>query len=393
MTRQEEIERVNAGGIHLVILGAGASRASTIRNPEKNGRQLPLMNNMVDVVGLNDIVDTLPDHIKTLKDKFEQLYSVLYDTEGFEDIYKNIETRIYNYFKALELPDEPTIYDYLVLSLRHKKDVIATFNWDPFLYQAYVRNGALIDSPGLLFLHGTVALWFNKFDGTSGPAEFFSKNTYDYWEPIQLLYPVNKKDYNSNTYIKNQWHWLAEELKDAKRVTIFGYSAPDTDIEAIKLLKAAWGTSSQRNLEQFELIDVREKDEVIKSWRGFIHSHHYDYCTSFFKSSIAMHPRRSVESYRHWASTLKPSEAFQEGNPVPQDVKSLKELWDWYKPLIQQEEIYFKRLEDIEKTTLNIKKKNKTRKRKKRRMTKRQRLIRMTRRRIHRSLRRNKRKH
>lgn len=394
MTRQEEIERVHAGGIHVVILGAGASLASTKRNPEKNGKALPLMNNIVDIVGLNDIVEKLPDHIKSLKNTFEQLFSVLYETKGFEKICKEIETRIYEYFKALELPDEPTIYDYLILSLRHRKDVIATFNWDPFLYQAYVRNGKFTKSPGILFLHGTVALGFNKFDGTSGPSGWYSRKNNGYFEPTKLLYPVSKKDYASDGFIKGQWEVLSYELKQAERVTIFGYSAPNTDVEAIKLLKDAWGTPDQRNMEQFELIDVRKEDDVKKSWKGFIHSHHYDYSDSFFDSSISLHPRRSVESYHHWSMPSTPSEAFQEGNPVPQNFKTLQDLWNWFKPLIEAEEVYYKRLENDQKvssTKKNSSKRRKKRSRKKRRMTKRQRLIRMTRRRTHRSLRRKKR--
>jgi hypothetical protein len=346
MTRQEEIERVHAGGIHLVILGAGASLASTIRNPEKYRKVLPLMNNIVDVVGLNDIIDTLPENIKALKNKFEQLFSTLSESNGFEGICKEIETRIYNYFKALELPDEPTIYDYLVLSLRHKKDVIATFNWDPFLYHAYLRNGKFTNSPGILFLHGTVALGYNKLDGTSGPSGWFSKKNNGYFKPIKLLYPVGKKDYNTDLFIKGQWESLSFELKHAERVTIFGYSAPNTDVEAIKILKNAWGTSDQRNMEQFELIDIREEKDVKKSWNGFIHSHHYDYSNSFFESSIALHPRRSVESYHHWSMPLTVSEAFQEGNPLPQDFNTLHDLWNWYKPLIEAEELYYKRLEE-----------------------------------------------
>jgi hypothetical protein len=57
--------------------------------------------------------------------------------------------------KICKLPNEPTIYDHLVLSLR-PKDLIATFNWDPFLYQAFVRNGHVGDMPYLAFLHGTM---------------------------------------------------------------------------------------------------------------------------------------------------------------------------------------------------------------------------------------------
>ena len=394
MTRQEEIEKVHAGGIHVVILGAGASLASSNRNSEKNGKELPLMNNIVDVIGLNDILELLPEYLQKLRNEFEKLYSALCELKEFEDQRKEIETRVYNYFNDLKLPDEPTIYDYLILSLRHKKDVIATFNWDPFLYQAYLRNGKFTKSPGILFLHGTVALGFNIKDGSSGPAGWYSKKDNGYFEPTKLLYPVSKKDYNSDEFIKGQWESLAYELKNAKRVTIFGYSAPESDVEAIKLLKNAWGTSDERNMEQFELIDIREETEVKKSWNGFIHSHHYDYCHSFFESSIAFHPRRSVESYWHWALPMTVSEAFQEGNPVPQDFKTLNDLWNWYKPLIEAEEDYYKQLESTEKT--KHKKKSKIQKkkpRKKRRMTKRQRLIRLTRRKSHRGLIRKKRKH
>ena len=160
MNRQDEIEKVHGNGIHLVILGAGASLASTIRNPEKNGNQLPLMNNIVEIVELKDIVDRLPEDIRVLEKQFELLYGRLFEIEKFKNERIEIEKRIYEYFRGLELPDKPTIYDYLIMSLRHRKDVIATFNWDPFLYQAYIRNGNFTKTPGILYLHGTVALVF-----------------------------------------------------------------------------------------------------------------------------------------------------------------------------------------------------------------------------------------
>ena len=139
------------------------------------------------------------------------------------------------------------------------------------------------------------------------------------------------------------------ELKHAERVTVFGYSAPETDVEAINLLQNAWGTPDERNMEQFELIDIREEKEATKSWESFIHSHHYDYCTSFFDSSIAWHPRKSVESYRHWALPTTPSEAFQKGNPVPQNFKTLEKMWDWYSPLIKAEEEFIRLREEKSK--------------------------------------------
>lgn len=53
------------------------------------------------------------------------------------------------------------------------------------------------------------------------------------------MYPVDQKDYNSDPFIKGQWDALANKLKIAERVTVFGYSAPKTDIEAIELLQNA----------------------------------------------------------------------------------------------------------------------------------------------------------
>ena len=345
MTREEEIEKVHAGGIHLVILGAGASLASNLRNPEKKGHQLPLMNNIVEIIGLQDIVARLPEEIQLYKNQFELLFSKLFERGKFEDERIEIEQRIYEYFKSLELPNEPTIYDYLILALRHKKDVIASFNWDPFLYQAYVRNEEFTKSPGILFLHGTVVLGYNKKDGTSGPAGWYSKRNDGYFDPIQLLYPVHRKNYNRDDFIKGQWESFSNDLKIAKRITVFGYSAPETDIEAIKLMQNAWGTPDERDMEQFELIDIREEIEVKKTWDTFIHTHHYNCSNSFFGSSIAHHPRRSVESYWHWAYPTTYSEAFQEGNPVPQDFKNLEEMWEWYRPLIEAEEKYYNELE------------------------------------------------
>lgn len=338
MTREDEIKRVHGGGTHVVILGAGASIASTLRDKEKNNKVLPAMNNIVDVLNLHDLVNQLPDDYKSFQTDFEKLYSKLTKDSKYDEIRIRIENEINNYFKQLELPDKPTIYDYLILSLRHKKDVIASFNWDPFLYQAYVRNGKFTKSPGIIFLHGNVAIGYSKKDKESGPAGWYSKKTKEYFEPTKLLYPVDKKDYNSDEYIKSQWDALSYRLKNADRVTIFGYRAPETDIEAIDLMSKAWGTPDERNMEQFELIDVREEKDVKKSWTKFIHSHHYDFVDSFFKSSIANHPRRTVESYRHWAMPTTPDEAFQEGNKVPETFNSIEEMWEWYKPLIDAEE-------------------------------------------------------
>src|SRR5690606_24545958 len=128
-TKEDRIKTVMGGGGHVVILGAGASIASTIRNPELSGKKLPSMDNFIDVVGLRDIVERLPE--KLVANNFETLYSNLHKDNPQSEEILEIETRVFDYFKDMKLPNEPTIYDYLVLSLR-PKDLIATFNWDPF---------------------------------------------------------------------------------------------------------------------------------------------------------------------------------------------------------------------------------------------------------------------
>lgn len=324
------------GGMHLVILGAGASIASSYRNPEANGLKLPSMNDLPKVIDMSDILSQLPHEI--LCDNFEELYGNIYEWDPNSKYLREINDRIYAYFSSLELPQEPTIYDYLIMSLRDK-DVIATFNWDPFLFQAWWRNYLHGSSPGLLFLHGNVAIGYNDEIKGIGWAGSIGNRTHKYFEPTKLMFPVRHKNYASNTYIKDAWSRFEKCLQNAQRVTVFGYSAPKSDVEAISAMQKAWGTPEERNLEQFELIDIRQEDEVRESWDGFIHTHHYDYCTDFFQSSLALYPRRTFEAYMMQCFSSTPEEAFVEAVPIPQnDIHTFDEMWEWYKPLIERED-------------------------------------------------------
>src|ERR1035437_8978899 len=250
-TKEDRVKTVFGGGGHVVILGAGASIAATKRNPELTGKKLPSMNDFIDVVGLHEIVDGLPPNLRATN--FEELYSKLYNDNPNSPEIKEIEKRVYEYFKDMQLPNEPTIYDYLVLSLR-SRDIIATFNWDPFLYQAWCRNKHVGDYPYIAFLHGTVSLGYSKEENRSGPAGMYSKKTMNCFEPSQLLFPITKKNYNNDEFTKVQWEMLDSFLsdKDVSQLTVFGYGAPSTDVEAIKALNKAWGTGDERNMEQFE---------------------------------------------------------------------------------------------------------------------------------------------
>lgn len=327
---------VCCGGGHIVVLGAGASIASALRNPEMNGLSLPSMSNLAKVIPMNDLLRGVPEDLYS--DNFETLYSNLFSDNPRNRILSEMNNRIYEYFASMRLPAVPTIYDYLVMSLRDR-DMIASFNWDPFLYQAWCRNYGHGSKPGLCFLHGNVAIGFDEKTKRLGPANSISRDGKMTFVPTQLLFPVANKEYDSDPFISLEWDILRGRLASdtTKRVTIFGYSAPVTDVEAKRLMSEAWGTPNSRNMEQFELIDIRPEDEVCNSWNNFIHTHHYDYCTDFFQSSIARYPRRTSEAFFYQYEPMTAEEAFVEEYPIPQGLASLEEMWNWYQPFIEKE--------------------------------------------------------
>lgn len=326
---EQEIEQIQMGKPHVVILGAGASYAAFL-NGDRNGVKLPLMNNFVDVLGLNELLSQTGIDFDT--DNFEEIYDHLHRNEAHQEIREKLEKVIYDYFSGLEILDHPTIYDHLLLSLR-EKDVVATFNWDPFLLQAYRRNAQKVRPPRLLFLHGNVGVGYcekHKVAGINGNRCSKCGCTLT---PTKLLYPIAEKNYHLNGFISSQWEELNQHLKSAFMVSIFGYGAPQSDVSAIDLMKSAWGDVNTREMEQTEIIDIRSEDDLQNTWGPFIHSHHYETHSSFYDSWIANHPRRTGEAYinQYWNAQ------FIDNNPIPKEL-AFPDLWAWYEPLKQAED-------------------------------------------------------
>jgi hypothetical protein len=333
MSREEGIRTVYGGPNHVVILGAGASIASTRHNPEPSGKKLPSMDNFIEVVGLDDIL-TAPNY----KGNLEATYSRLYLENPNSSTIIEINNRVASYFGSLSLPNTPTLYDYMLLALR-PKDLIATFNWDPFLFQAYLRNKRFTNQlPHMSFLHGCVAVGYSASDQRAGPAGWRSKKTGDEFRPTRLLYPVTHKNYNQDEFTIHEWDRLKFWLENTKRLTILGYGAPVTDVEAVDLMSSAWGSPSKRNMEQVEIIDIQPSEVLATRWKRFTHSHHYDCFTNYFQSSLGFFPRRTGESFVRQFMPGSPDEAFQHSNPIPQNFDSLAALWDWHKPLLEAEQ-------------------------------------------------------
>lgn len=262
---------------------------------------------------------------------FEAVYSDLYEQSGYEECLAEIEGEIRDYFTSMELPDPPTLYDHLVLSLRDK-DVIATFNWDPFLFQACARNSYITQPPRLMFLHGNVAVGYCDAHRMKGPFKGCCSKCGKHFNPSKLLFPIKQKNYASDVFIINEWQGLQSALSNAYVFTIFGYSAPQSDVEAIELLKKGWGKPESRQLEQVEIIDIKPEEDLREAWDSFILEHHYDTENSFYDSWIACHPRRSCDAV--WRQTMEVE--FLENNLIPRGL-SFGDQVAWYKQLMSAE--------------------------------------------------------
>lgn len=296
-SEQEKYERTIKHRPHVVILGAGATVAA-IPFGDKNGKVTSCMDGFIDKLGLTKIIEDLS--LDCQSSNLEDLFSEIDEKSKYDNKYKEVkntlEKYIFDYFASLELPESPTVYDFLLLSLR-PKDLIASFNWDPLIIQAGFRilaKNSAIKLPPIVFLHGNVALYLELPTKKIRywPRGQLNDNRY---LKSQLLYPIKHKDYQINSAIRESWEMLTRYLKYAYIVTIFGYSAPKSDTAAIKMLKKAWGNVEQRNLEEIEVIDIKSKDDSFKSWKSFIHTHHFSYSNNFFDSTLGRFPRRTTE--------------------------------------------------------------------------------------------------
>jgi hypothetical protein len=330
---KQEMATLRMGRPHLVLLGAGASKAA-LPAGDRFGRPVPLLREIAEELHLEE---RFPTDLRDLAGAdFEAAYSQLFDRG--DPVVSELEALIGEYFLGLRLPQEPNLYDYLNLCLR-AKDVIFTFNWDPLIVESQIRlhHAGVELLPKVFALHGNVAI------GYCGPCEQSGLGMVGLpcgrcgqpYEASRLLFPVEHKDYTSDAFITREWRAMRHFLGECFMFTIFGYSAPVTDVEAVAVLKDAWGDVSDRAMEQTEIIGRpgSDVDELREKWDPFIHSHHYDILDDFFRSWMAGHPRRTGEAY---ASQFWDAQFITE-NPVPRGVGTLDELIAWFAPLLDVE--------------------------------------------------------
>jgi hypothetical protein len=212
--------------------------------------------------------------------------------------------------------------------------LIATFNWDPFLAQAYQRNSRTKRLPQIVFLYGNVSIGICVSCRVKGYyGDKCEKCSLPFERPA-LLYPVADKDYTSNAFIAAEWATLRSTLEHAYLLTIFGYRAPSSDAVAIELMHSAWTGNGARELAQVEIVDIRSEEDVFPSWEPFITSHHYGVFDSFFNTLLCCHPRRSCEAFALASLQQQPWRT----NPIPQTFDTLHELQSWVSSLVSEED-------------------------------------------------------
>lgn len=256
------------------------------------------MRDIVPVLGLQDLIAQAGLSCMESED-FEAIYSKLYSIDPESVILKQIEERVEEYFGNLVLPGHPTLYDLLLLSLR-RKDAIFTFNWDPFLVDAFARHVGHVPLPHIFHLHGNVRVGFCVKCGVAMLKNESCHGCGGNLTPTRLLYPIVQKDYSSDPFITSQWNQARDFISRAGIITIFGYSAPKTDKEAMAIFTEAWkGDDSQKPFEQVEVIDIRDANELASQWSSFAFFEHYDIRQSFYDSRLAQYPRRTCEALVH----------------------------------------------------------------------------------------------
>lgn len=232
-------------------------------------------------------------------------------------------------YARLELPEEFTILDRLVLSLT-SNDAIVSFNWDDLVIQAYQRMSDYVPEemlPILAFPHGNAQTVYNNKHYTSKRIV-----TSPGWFDSPLNMPVDEIDYKSDVFINSQWHILDFFMRNAQMITFFGYRGPDSDEQDLKHLDELF--AKNEICDKIEIIDKDQESavEVAKRLERFKMQPNWLYpCADFWHSTIAKYPRRTLSVLDNWNYSVRTS-AKEE---------SLAEFLKHIGPLIEEEQKKF----------------------------------------------------
>lgn len=190
MTNEELIDLRMEQRPHVVILGAGASRAA-FPDGDGNGRQIPVMNDLVKLIDLGELLQSTG--LEWRDRNFEEVYANLRSDDTYQKVADTVEDKVRIYFAEMQLPGQACLYDHLLLSLR-SKDAIATFNWDPFLMDAYRRNVHVRELPHMLFLHGCVRAGLCPVHRKTAGSVILAPTVRSHWSRYHSSFRLNKRN-------------------------------------------------------------------------------------------------------------------------------------------------------------------------------------------------------
>jgi hypothetical protein len=278
---------------HVVLLGAGASRAAFPAG-DPSGLRLPVMADLVDILDLRAHLNANAPEFAS-ETNFEVIYSSLREDTARAGVADELERRVRTYFSKLRLPNEATLYDRLLLALR-PTDAVFTFNWDPFLFDSYQRNRDRVPLPAIYFLHGNVRIGACRAHKYWGHGLGRCPQCGALFDEVPLLFPVRVKNYSSDPYIARAWQAARDLFRHAFTMTVFGYGAPASDLDAVELLRTAWLSGSDRKLEHIHVVDTAPTGLLHERWAPFAPTLHLWTEATFAASRIARWPRRTCES-------------------------------------------------------------------------------------------------
>ena len=156
------------------------------------------------------------------------------------------------------------------------------------------------DLPAIIFLHGNVKVGYCADCDRFGHYRLSCPDCKSPFSRTKLLYPIRHKNYNNDAFISNQWKIFEDFLSHAAIVTIYGYSAPKTDAEAIEKLQNAFTRiATNRSLDEIQVIERPSfnHNDISDAWVNLSSNVHnrlriFD---SYFDTYLAEFPRRSVE--------------------------------------------------------------------------------------------------
>src|SRR5262245_31097828 len=86
--------------------------------------------------------------------------------------------------------------------------------------------------PEIFFLHGNVRIGTCSEHDKWGPRNGTCPDCHQVFVDVPLLYPIERKDYSKNMYIRRNWKAARDLFSAAFTLTIFGYGAPNSDADA-----------------------------------------------------------------------------------------------------------------------------------------------------------------